>query len=185
MAGNTGDDTAVIIMALERLAESHSQTQEELKEYRKEHREEMKSMRKDVNNVSLLLEKFSNIEKTQSDSQRRTHHRIDAQDRRIDGVCNGQNGEGCPPLREAIVKCEAIASKSQEDRNELKSETKKLRTDVTALQEVVLTPSELKAIRDDIRAMQDKPVEVFWAMVKGGFVALVVAGVTYLGVRGP
>jgi len=185
METSTGTDTTVIIMALERLAESHSQTQEELKEYRKEHREEMKSMRKDVNNVGLLLEKLANIEKNQSDSQKRIHQRINDQDKRVESILNTQRGDGCPPLREAIVKYKGIAEKSQEDRDELKETSKKLKADVAVLQKAVLTPVELKIIRDDIRGIHDRPIEVFWATVKGGFVAVVVAAVSYLSIKGP
>ena len=118
MAETANNNIAVLIMAVERLAESQSDTNKKVDKL-------IESMGKQ----EVILEKLANIEKTHSDSVKRIYYAIDDVKERVDKIEKTQIIGGCQSFKtfaseydnelkhslEKIQKCEDFKTKIENE----------------------------------------------------------------------
>ena len=91
---NDSNEISVLVMAIERLSENQSQTNEKVDKL-------IESMGKQ----EVILEKLSNIEKNHTESNKRVHKRVDDVEDNIKQIF-GKHNTGCNALNNFIIKRE-------------------------------------------------------------------------------
>lgn len=86
------DNISVLVMAVERLAESQSDTNRKVDKL-------IESMGKQ----EVILEKLANIEKSHGDSMKRVYHVIDEVKERVTNIEHTQHGGGCPSFQKFVT----------------------------------------------------------------------------------
>ena len=92
MAETANNNIAVLVMAIERLAEGQSDTNKKVDKL-------IESMGKQ----EVILERLANIEKTHSDSVKRIYHVIDEVKDKVFKIEDRQLTNGCPVLQKFIT----------------------------------------------------------------------------------
>lgn len=109
-----------------------------------------------MNKQEVILEKLANIEKNQAESNKRIHKRIDKNEEDIKAILTTQSSEGCPAFRETKAHYDEVLRQSLKDSKDCK---------------------------DDIEAIKEKPIDIFWEIIKMGIITIFIGGLAYFGIK--
>lgn len=136
MAGR--DEISVLVMAVERLAESQTQMANDMRESQRETREELKALNSAITKLSIAMTEFSHMKTEIQEANNRVHKRIDEAilerkssladvTKRIDILENYMLHDGCPAHKSFLVdynmRVERL-NKAEKDINDKLSEVK-------------------------------------------------------------
>lgn len=140
------DEISVLVMAVERLAESQTQMANDMRESQKETKEELKSLNSAITTLSIAMTEFSHIKTEIQDANKRIHKRIDEAIlerknnladiiKKVNALEHYMLNDGCPAHKSFLIGYNMRVERQQKAEHTINETLKKVSDKIQAIED--------------------------------------------------